>query len=656
MLLVLAVAGILYGAFMASGQNDLKRLVAYTSISHMGFVLLGIGLRSLVALQGAVVGMLAHGLATGALFILAGSVQDRMHTRDLGRMGGFWGPAPRLALALLFFSMASLGLPGLGNFVGEFLSLLGAWRASQPLAALCSGGLILATIYTVRLLRSTVFGTPREREAPAELHWRERLVLASLAAGLFWLGLFPRAVLDLSTPSLRALQAAPSVAQANVRRRPDRRGRWAPYSMPGSPEAGREPPGLRAAAAGGGRGHGGGGAAGSCRAPQPPGGVPRHRCRPGCGSGQPGDFRPPGSREIHGLLFADGLSLLYTGLVLGAALLLVLLSYGYLRARPLPKEEYYALLLLTTLGAVVLAWAGHFAAFFLGLELLSVGLFVLIAYPRERPLSLEAGLKYLVLAGVSSAFVLFGLALIYYERGTMRLAGLASGGPFGALAWAGLAMVLVGLGFKLALVPFHLWTPDVFQGSPMPVAALIATISKGSMFALLLRALQPSLATGALALVLTILAVASMFAGNLLALLQGNLKRLLGYSSIAHVGYLLVAFLAGRSRRVGGRELLPAGLLPDQPGGVRGAVGPARHGGKGTAGAVARARPGAPAAAAGGHPRRGPAIAGRHPRSRPGSSASRPAGRGYPRPAVAAVDEPGGHERHRPVLLPAGWS
>ena len=215
-LLVLAVVGILYGAFLASVQSDLKRLVAYTSISHMGFVLLGVGLRSLVALQGAVVVMLAHGLATGALFILAGSIQDRLHTRDLARMGGFWGPAPRLALALLFFSMASLGLPGLGNFVGEFLSLLGADRASLLLAVLGSCGLILATLYTVRLLRSTVFGNPPERGAPMELHWRERLVLAALAVGLFWLGLFPRAALDLSTPFLRTLQPAPAVASADA--------------------------------------------------------------------------------------------------------------------------------------------------------------------------------------------------------------------------------------------------------------------------------------------------------------------------------------------------------------------------------------------------------------------------------------------------------
>jgi NADH-quinone oxidoreductase subunit M len=207
-LLVLAVAGILYGAFLASVQSDLKRLVAYTSISHMGFVLLGVGLHSLVALQGAVVVILAHGLATGALFILAGSIQDRLHTRDLERMGGFWASAPRLSTALLFFSMASLGLPGLGNFVGEFLSLLGAWRSSVLLAAFGSGGLILATLYTVHLLRRTVFGTASSPEAaPADLHWRERLVLAALAVGLFWLGLFPRAVLDLSTPFLRTLLA-----------------------------------------------------------------------------------------------------------------------------------------------------------------------------------------------------------------------------------------------------------------------------------------------------------------------------------------------------------------------------------------------------------------------------------------------------------------
>jgi NADH-quinone oxidoreductase subunit M len=206
-LLVLAVVGILYGAFMAAVQNDLKRLVAYTSVSHMGFVLLGVGLRSLVALQGAVVEMLAHGLATGAMFILAGSIQDRLHTRDLQRMGGFWGPAPRLSTALLFFSMASLGLPGLGNFIGEFLSLLGADRASLLWAALGSSGLILATLYTVRVLRSTVFGIPSEKAVPLELHWRERLVLAALAVGLLWLGLFPRQTLDLSTPFLRTLQA-----------------------------------------------------------------------------------------------------------------------------------------------------------------------------------------------------------------------------------------------------------------------------------------------------------------------------------------------------------------------------------------------------------------------------------------------------------------
>jgi NADH-quinone oxidoreductase subunit M len=207
-LLVLAVVGILYGAFMAAGQNDLKRLVAYTSISHMGFVLLGVGLRSLVALQGAVVVMLAHGLATSGLFILAGSVQDRMHTRDMQRMGGFWAPAPRLSLALLFFAMASLGLPGLGNFIGEFLSLLGAWRFNIALAAVSAGGLILATVYTVRMLRSTVFGAPPDKGALPELHWRERAVLAALAVGLFWLGLFPRSAVDLPAPFLRTLAPA----------------------------------------------------------------------------------------------------------------------------------------------------------------------------------------------------------------------------------------------------------------------------------------------------------------------------------------------------------------------------------------------------------------------------------------------------------------
>ncbi len=200
----------------------------------------------------------------------------------------------------------------------------------------------------------------------------------------------------------------------------------------------------------------------------------------------------------------------------------------------------------------MLAAARHFAAFFLGLEVLTVSLYALIAYPRVRHGHIEAGLKYLVLAAASAAFLLFGMALVYAETGTMefpRIAAARAGLDTAAdlVLLAGLALVVVGIGFKLAVVPFHLWTPDVYEGAPAPVAGFIATVSKGAVLALLLRlaAAIDLNADTALYWAFAVIAVASMLVGNLLALLQNNVKRILAYSSIAHLGFLLVAYLAG---------------------------------------------------------------------------------------------------------------
>jgi NADH-quinone oxidoreductase subunit N len=188
---------------------------------------------------------------------------------------------------------------------------------------------------------------------------------------------------------------------------------------------------------------------------------------------------------------------------------------------------------------------------FLGLETLSVSLYALIAFFPQKQTSLEAGLKYLVLAAATSAFLLFGMALIYAEVGTLQLdvlprISLARPEMRFVLVAPGVTLILVGIGFKLALVPFHMWTPDIYQGAPAPVAAFVATVSKGGILLLLLRFFHATApATGsALQWVLAILAVFSMLAGNLLALLQQNVKRILAYSSIGHLGFLLVSFQA----------------------------------------------------------------------------------------------------------------
>ena len=178
-----------------------------------------------------------------------------------------------------------------------------------------------------------------------------------------------------------------------------------------------------------------------------------------------------------------------------------------------------------------------------------MSLYALIAYTRTREHSIEAAVKYLVLAAVSAAFLLFGMALVYAERGTMdfvRMATMPAGAADRVVALVGVGLIVVGFGFKLALVPFHLWTPDVYQGAPAPVTAFVATVSKGAMFAVLLRffTIIDVQAHHTVFLIFAILAIASMVVGNLLALLQSNVKRLLAYSSIAHLGYLVVAFLA----------------------------------------------------------------------------------------------------------------
>lgn len=255
--------------------------------------------------------------------------------------------------------------------------------------------------------------------------------------------------------------------------------------------------------------------------------------------------------QVTHILVVDRYACFYTGLILAATAVVSVLSYGYLEKYNVVREEYYLLLLLAALGSMILVASGHFVSLFLGVEMLSVSLYALLAYHRSAERSIEAGVKYLVLAAVSSAFLLFGMALLYFELGTMEFAELAArvqSADISSVAFlAGTALVITGLGFKLAVVPFHMWTPDVYEGAPAPVTAFVATVSKGAVFALLLRYFgrQHMELSGPLFQVLTVIAVASMFTGNLLALLQDNVKRILAYSSIAHLGYLLVAFLAG---------------------------------------------------------------------------------------------------------------
>jgi NADH-quinone oxidoreductase subunit M len=207
--MIIAVVGIIYGAVMAYAQTDLKRLVAYTSVSHMGFVLLGIFAWTELALQGVVLEVICHAFSTGALFLLVGAMMERMHTRDMDRMGGLWDVVPRMGGTGLFFALASLGLPGLGNFVAEFLILVGTWQVARWAAVLGAIGLVFATVYALWLMQRAFQGKETHGWRFDDLRPREIGMFASLIAALVFLGFYPQ-------PVIRTAQAPIGVARSQA--------------------------------------------------------------------------------------------------------------------------------------------------------------------------------------------------------------------------------------------------------------------------------------------------------------------------------------------------------------------------------------------------------------------------------------------------------
>src|SRR5216684_5063095 len=246
-----------------------------------------------------------------------------------------------------------------------------------------------------------------------------------------------------------------------------------------------------------------------------------------------------------GLIQFDTYSLFFHWLVGLVAFLVILASDSYLERERLPFAEFYSLLLFAAAGMGVLASAQELLTAFIGLEMSSISSYVLAGYRRDSVKSSESAVKYFLLGSFATAFFLYGIALIYGATGSTNLVVLANAHPEGNLLRLGLSLLLVGLCFKVAAAPFQIWTPDVYEGAPTPVTALFAAGPKAATFALMLRIFATvAAATHHWFWAFWILAVATMFAGNLGALVQTNVKRVLAYSSIAHAGYILVAFAA----------------------------------------------------------------------------------------------------------------
>ncbi len=271
-------------------------------------------------------------------------------------------------------------------------------------------------------------------------------------------------------------------------------------------------------------------------------------------TGDGGEAQP----AVADALVVDGFSVFFTVVLCSSVVVGALLADGYLRRERLPGPEFYVLMLLSASGGVFMAAANDLIIVFLGLEILSIALYVLAGYHRRRGQSQEAAIKYFVLGAFSSAFFLYGVALTYGATGSTNLGSIArflrEQTVTEGVLLGGLAFLLVGLGFKVAAVPFHMWTPDVYQGSPTPVTGFMAAAAKAAGFAALLRLFFSTFGTNRLDWepIVWALAVLSLVVGSVLAVVQTDVKRMLAYSSISHAGYVLIGLQAANDRGIAG--------------------------------------------------------------------------------------------------------
>ena len=214
--MLFGVIGIIYGAILAYSQTDLKRLVAYTSVSHMGFVILGIFAFNELALQGVVMQLVTHAISTGALFIMAGMLKERLHTRDINQMGGLWAQMPQMGAIAMLLAMASLGLPGLGNFIAEFLILLGTFKANVLLTVIAAIGLVFSAIYSLRIVQKVFLGPSERSYQVRDFSFREIVIMAALTLSIVWLGLYPQPVINTAKPMIMKLEHIFSAENKNM--------------------------------------------------------------------------------------------------------------------------------------------------------------------------------------------------------------------------------------------------------------------------------------------------------------------------------------------------------------------------------------------------------------------------------------------------------
>ena len=581
--IALALVGIIYAALLAVGQNDLKRLVSYTSVAHFGFIGVGIFAFTSQAGSGAVLYMVNHGLATGLLFLVIGMLVTRRGSALVTDFGGAGKLVPVLAGVLLFAGLASLALPGTAPFASEFLVLLGTFTVNKTVAVVATLGIILAAGYVLWMVQRTTQGTPNPelsgiRAMRKDMSLRESVVVAPLIALLLVLRLLSQATARRHQSGDRRHVERPRQVRPGADRTGGRTmtvGSQAPLAiditLPALDYTAMAPMLILFGAA--------------CVGVLVEAFAARR-------SRFPVQFVlafvaliaalimviriwQSGRRSLTAdiALAIDGPTLFLQGtlVVLGMIALFLVSDRTIERGGPFVAQaaitvggeadrrqareaggtEVFPLMMFALGGMMLFVAANDLLTMFVALEVFSLPLYLLCALARRRRLvSQEAALKYFLLGAFASAFFIFGMALLYGFAGTVSLAGIntaalsATTSPL--LLITGIAMVSVALLFKIAAVPFHVWTPDVYQGAPTPITALMAGCTKVAAFGGLLRVLYVSFnrVQWDIEPILGTVAIITMLVGAILAVTQTDIKRLLAYSSIANAGYLLVGVLA----------------------------------------------------------------------------------------------------------------
>ena len=512
--------------------------------------------------------MISHGIVSGALFLCVGVVYDRMHTREIAAYGGLVNRMPLYAAVFMVFTLANVGLPGTSGFVGEFLALIGTFKINIAVATLATFGVILSAAYALWLYRKMIFGTLKPALAGIkDIGWREAVIFAPLVvltilfgrcaqAGARHVGGLGRAAARQLQPRCRGRRAKTNGARRwNEDHAPNDPGERRPMNqltqiaalLPVLPEIVLA---VRRHADAHGR---------RLRAPERTQRGHRQRLvhrRAGAGRVGPGVDAGRPHVMFGGSFVVDDYARFLKLLALIGSAGALMLSLDYLTLEKQQKFEYGVLFLLSTLGMMMLISAADLIALYLGLELMSLPLYVVAASNRDSVRSTEAGLKYFVLGALSSGMLLYGASLIYGFTGTVSFAGIAKATANGANIGLifGLVFLFVGFCFKISAVPFHMWTPDVYEGAPTPVTAFFAAAPKVAGIAIFVRATViafPGIIHEWQQIVVFV-AIASMALGAFAAIGQRNIKRLMAYSSIGHMGYALVGLAAGTPEGVQG--------------------------------------------------------------------------------------------------------